>query len=58
MVNLIEDEENNGYTIRSDLMKDGEILQCRDDNDMHIIKEKDSVILVKKSFSNNCFNKS
>lgn len=56
MVELIEDESN-GYTLRTDLMKDGETLQCRDDADMHIIKDGNSVVLVKKCFKNECFSK-
>jgi len=55
MTNLIEDEFNDGYTIRSDLMLDGESLQCRDDKDMHIKKDGNEIVLVKKSFSKNCF---
>ncbi len=56
MVSLIEDEIGNGYTIRSDLMKDGDTLQCRDDSDMHIKKEGEGVVLIKKSFRKNCFH--
>ncbi len=57
MVNLIEDESKNSYTIRSDLMKNGDILQCKEDNDMKVLKKGDIIILVKKSFTNNCFKK-
>lgn len=57
MKNLIEDVSDTAYTIRSDLMQDGETLQCRDDSDMHVIKEGNSVVLVKKCFKNECFSK-
>jgi len=57
VVELIEDEFDNGYTIRTDLMQDGDIIQCRDDSDMHVKKEGNSVILVKKCFKNHCFSK-
>lgn len=57
MVNLVEDENDKGYTIRSDLMEDGESIECIEDHDMHVRKEGDSVVLVKKCFSNNCFSK-
>jgi len=56
MVELIEDEDN-GYTLRTDLMKDGETLQCRDDADMHIIKDGNSVVLVKKCYQAKPFSK-
>lgn len=56
MVNLIEDEKD-GYTIRSDLMKDGEKLQCRDDQDMQIQKDGDGVILIKKCYTSQPFSK-
>jgi len=49
MVNLIEDETKDSYTIRGDLMKDGDMLQCRDDKDMHVKKQGNTIILVKKS---------
>lgn len=55
--NLIEDESENGYTIRSDLMEDGQSLECRDDKDMHVQKDGDGVILTKKCFVSKCFSK-
>lgn len=57
MSSLIEDENKDGYTIRSDLMKDGDKILCKDDNDMHIQKEGNSVILVKSCFVKNPFIK-
>lgn len=56
-MNFIEDETDDSYTIRTDKLEDGETLQCRDDPDMHVKKEGDSIVLVKKCFSNNCFSK-
>lgn len=57
LVELIEENED-GYTMRSDLMKDGESLQCQDDNDMHIKKEGDSIVLIKSCYSKQPFSKS
>lgn len=56
-MSLIEDETNDSYTIRTDKLEDGEILQCRDDNDMRVKKEGDSIVLIKKCFKNNVFIK-
>ena len=38
------------YTIRSDKMKKGEILECKDDPDMSIVKQDGKVSLVKKCY--------
>jgi hypothetical protein len=54
---LIEDENQEGYTVRSDLMKQGEKVDCRDDKDMQIQKDGEGVILIKKCFLRNCFSK-
>lgn len=54
---LIEDRNSLGYTIRTDLMKEGQVVQCEDDKDMCIKKIHGEIILVKKSFTNNCFSK-
>jgi len=54
---FIEDETVQGYTIRTDLMKNGDIIECRDDPDMCIKKEGDEILLVKKSYSSHPFRK-
>ena len=56
MTIFIEDESEDGYTLRTDLLKEGEKIQCQDDGDMHVKKEGEAVILVKKCFQKNCFS--
>lgn len=58
MSNLIEDETPESYTIRTDKLGEGESVQCRDDADMSVKKEGDSILLIKKCFRNDCFSKS
>ena len=58
MNDLIEDETPDSYTLRTDKLVDGESIQCRDDADMYVKKEGDSILLVKKCFRNDCFSKS
>ena len=57
MTERIEDIHDDGYTIRTDQMREGEIVECVEDSDMHVKKEEGWVVLVKKCFSNNCFSK-
>jgi hypothetical protein len=57
MSNLIEDETETSYVIRTDKMKEGDSLECRDDHDMMIKKEGKSILLTKKCFFKNCFSK-
>lgn len=54
---FIENETEDGYTIRTDKLKDGQTIQCKEDSDMYVKKDGDSLILIKKSYSSNCFAK-
>ena len=56
-MSFIEDETPDSYTVRTDKLEKGGTIQCRDDHDMSIRKEPDGLVLVKKSFKNNCFSK-
>ena len=54
---LIENQHSLGYTIRTDKMTDGQTIECQDDKDMYVKKIGEEIILVKKSFRNDCFSK-
>lgn len=57
MSNLIEDESETSYVVRTDKLQEGESLECRDDKDMSIKREGNSILLTKKCFLKNCFSK-
>lgn len=55
-MSYIEEESEDSYTIRTDILEEGQAVVCRDDKDMVVKKSGNSVILVKKCFKKDCFS--